>query len=78
MEISNSNLTNLFACLSNINDKFENKIIKVQETVATNNYTKDEIDKIQENISQQIENLDIIIKDFSSVLKVSTNAFSTS
>ena len=68
MEISNSNLTNLFACLSNINDKFENKIVKVQETIATNNYTKDEIDKIQENISQQIENLDIIIKDFSSTV----------
>ena len=34
MEVSNSNISNLFACLSNINDKFENKIVKVQETVS--------------------------------------------
>lgn len=68
MEISNSNISNLFACLSNINDKFENKIVKLQESVIANNYTKEEIDKIKENISQQIENLDQIINNFSSTV----------
>ena len=68
MEVSNSNISNLFACLSNINDKFENKIVKVQESIIANNYTKEEIDKIKENVSQQIENLDQIINNFSSTV----------
>lgn len=76
MEVSNSNISNLFACLSNINDKFENKIVKVQETVShqienfsstvdnkiNNKFDNEVTEQLQGKIDKKFnENLDSVI-----------------
>ena len=71
MDVSNSNISNLFACLSNINDKFENKIVKVQETVSHQIENFDSIIDSKINDNNQIINKSI--SDINDLLNFGSN-----